>query len=368
MSHCLILQQYDDFYIGADSAGSIKINDSFYRTSNNMQKIFTLGTDIYFCSGIDRYVDACNKYINEHFINTIDVVYLRNFLKNTFVARNLNSKELVCFDVEILLCRIEDGISKVYHFAQYNNFDIVVYEGRKDQINIVCGGCKTQDGFNTTKNTIACGNVKLIYTTVFRNLLDERIGGYLSVYHKNDLFYQIQLDEVQIDTHLVLSDAVVSGFISGSVIEGGSLRIGGQEGDKGTFIVNNDGSVQILGPEGNAKYAAKELEDAYRFQILLEYDGSTVFLNRNDDCIITCKVYDNTVDITDEVLAQSGSSFVWSKSLDSTWEPTYVTDTGGEAIPNKILITHEDVERNASFACAVTFDETKFTTEGGASE
>jgi hypothetical protein len=160
----------------------------------------------------------------------------------------------------------------------------------------------------------------------------------------------------------VLSDAVVSGFISGSVIEGGSLKIGGQEGDKGTFIVNSDGSVQILGPEGNAKYATKELEDAYRFQILLEYDGLTVFLNRSDNCIITCKVYDNAVDITDKVLAQTGSEFKWSKSLDSTWTPTYVKDAGGKAIPNKILITHEDVERNAQFACAVTFDETKFTT------
>lgn len=166
----------------------------------------------------------------------------------------------------------------------------------------------------------------------------------------------------------VLSDAVVSGFISGSVIEGGSLKIGGQEGDKGTFIVNSDGSVQILGPEGNAKYATKELEDAYRFQILLEYDGLTVFLNRSDNCTVTCKVYDNAVDITDKVLAQTGSEFKWSKSLDFNWTPTYVKDTGGNAITNKILITHEDVERNASFACSVTFDETKFTTEGGASE
>ena len=163
----------------------------------------------------------------------------------------------------------------------------------------------------------------------------------------------------------VLSDAVVSGYISGSEIFGGRMEIGG---DAGRFIVNEDGSVQILGPEGNAKYATKELEDAYRFQILLEYDGLTVFLNRSDNCIITCKVYDNAVDITDKVLAQTGSEFKWSKSLDSTWTPTYVKDAGGEAIPNKILITHEDVERNAQFACSVTFDETKFTTEGGASE
>lgn len=163
----------------------------------------------------------------------------------------------------------------------------------------------------------------------------------------------------------VISDAVVSGYISGSTIEGGNLRIGGTGG---TFIVNNDGSVEILGPEGSTKYAAKELEDAYRFQVILEYNGSTVLLNKNDECTVTCKVYDNVTDITDKVLAQSGSSFIWSKSFDSTWTPTYVEDAGGKVILNKILITHEDVERNASFACSVTFDETKFNTEGGASE
>lgn len=157
----------------------------------------------------------------------------------------------------------------------------------------------------------------------------------------------------------VLSDAVISGYIQGSEIFGGRMEIGG---DGGRFIVNEDGSVQILGPGGDAKYAAKELEDAYRFQILLEYNGSTVFLNRSDNCTITCKVYDNAVDITDQVIAQTGSSFVWSKTLDASWEPTYVKDHGGKEIVNKILITHEDVERNASFACAVSFDETKFTT------
>ena len=157
----------------------------------------------------------------------------------------------------------------------------------------------------------------------------------------------------------VLSDAVVSGYISGSEIFGGRMEIGG---DAGRFIVNEDGSVQILGPEGSTKYAAKELEDAYRFQVLLEYDGSTVFLNRSDNCTVTCKVYDNAIDITDKVIAQTGSTFIWSKSFDSNWEPTYATDAGDKNIVNKILITHEDVERNASFTCSVSFDETQFTT------
>ena len=84
MSLCLILQQYNNFYIGADSAGSIKINDSFYRTSNNMQKIFRLGSDIYFCSGVSNNVNLCNKWICENNYYSINIEKLKGFLKCTF--------------------------------------------------------------------------------------------------------------------------------------------------------------------------------------------------------------------------------------------------------------------------------------------
>ena len=166
----------------------------------------------------------------------------------------------------------------------------------------------------------------------------------------------------------VLSDAVVSGFISGSVIEGGSLKIGGQEGDKGTFIVNNDGSVQILGPEGTEMYAGKALENAYRFQTRLTYDGLTIFTDINHKCTITCHVYDTNKpivngiedqEITSDIISKGGT-FIWNRSLsgsDDTWEPTFVNNK-----PNIILIQRKDVERNAQFDCVVEFEESKFNT------
>ena len=162
----------------------------------------------------------------------------------------------------------------------------------------------------------------------------------------------------------VLSDAIVSGFISGSVIEGGHLKIGGTGG---TFIVNEDGSVQILGPDNTEMYAGKALENAYRFQTRLEYDGLTVFTDINDTCTITCHVYDSNKpittngikdqEITNEVIA-NGGTFTWKRSLGSsggTWSPTYVNNK-----PNVIVVKHTDVERNAQFDCVVEFDETKF--------
>lgn len=162
----------------------------------------------------------------------------------------------------------------------------------------------------------------------------------------------------------VLSDAVVSGYISGSVIEGGNLRIGGTGG---TFIVNEDGSVQILGPENEELYAGKALENAYRFQTRLTYDGLTIFTDINHECTITCHVYDTNKPILDkgiedqEITAEvisKGGTFTWNRALsgsNSDWEPTLV-----DGKPNVILIKRKDVERNAQFDCVVEFDETKF--------
>ena len=162
----------------------------------------------------------------------------------------------------------------------------------------------------------------------------------------------------------VLSDAVVSGYISGSVIEGGNLRIGGTGG---TFIVNEDGSVQILGPENEELYAGKALENAYRFQTRLTYDGLTIFTDINHECTITCHVYDTNKPIVDkgiedqEITAEvisKGGTFTWNRALsgsNSDWEPTLV-----DGKPNVILIKRKDVERNAQFDCVVEFDETKF--------
>ena len=172
-----------------------------------------------------------------------------------------------------------------------------------------------------------------------------------------------------------IAEYVTAQIIEGKHIVGGSLRIGGQEDSKGTFIVNEDGSVQILGPEGSDMYAGKALENAYRFQTRLTYDGLTIFTDINHKCTITCHVYDTNKpignngiedqEITDEVIAKGGT-FTWNRSLSGSnndWEPTLVDNK-----PNVILIKHTDIERNAQFDCVVEFEESKFNTEGGASE
>ena len=169
-----------------------------------------------------------------------------------------------------------------------------------------------------------------------------------------------------------IAEYVTADTIEGKFISGGSLEIGGTGG---TFKVNKDGSVQILGPNNEDIYAGKALENSYRFQTRLTYDGLTVFTDINHECKITCHVYDTNKpigdngiadqEITDEIIT-NGGTFTWNRSLsgsNATWKPTFV-----DGKPNVILIKHTDIERNAQFDCIVDFEESKFNIEGGASE
>ena len=160
----------------------------------------------------------------------------------------------------------------------------------------------------------------------------------------------------------LLADAVVSGFIKGSIIEGGQLKIGGEGG---TFIVHEDGSVEILGPDQNSIYAAKGdvsvLQQALKYKTEIIYEGSTVFSDINDACIMTCKVYrlnDTTGQYDDDITSklQNNATFTWIRDP-SPWTPTKTPQTDSTLKFNQIKITHEDVKKNAQFSCQVQFDD-----------
>ncbi len=155
----------------------------------------------------------------------------------------------------------------------------------------------------------------------------------------------------------LIAQMVLSGYIKGSVIEGGSLRVGGSGG---TFIVNEDGSVQILGPDAETPvYATKDSVDlvnqARQYHTELEYVGSTIFTEPGQSCKITCRVFSWDEEITTKL--PQGTTFKWTRSSnadDSIWNLNHIyTDI------NTITITNEDIEKNAQFHCVCTFDETQ---------
>ena len=158
-------------------------------------------------------------------------------------------------------------------------------------------------------------------------------------------------DGVEESMYGLIADAVVSGYVKGSVIEGGSLKIGGTGG---TFIVNEDGSVQILAADAKTSVYATQndmdlVSQARQYHIELSYDGSTIFGKPNQTCTITCKVYKWDEDITSKL--PSGTIFTWLRngvSYATTNTPTFT-------------VQNKDIEANAQFACQITFDETKIT-------
>lgn len=157
----------------------------------------------------------------------------------------------------------------------------------------------------------------------------------------------------------VLSDAVVSGYIQGSEIFGGRMEIGGEAG---RFIVHENGSVEILGPDAKTPvYATQDevdlINQATQYRTSLEYTGTTIFTEPGQTCTITCRVFNWDDEITDKL--PTGTVFKWvrsSNASDTLWNNSHTyTDI------NTITITNEDIEKNAQFYCECTFDETKLS-------
>ena len=147
----------------------------------------------------------------------------------------------------------------------------------------------------------------------------------------------------------LLADAVVSGYVKGSVIEGGSLKIGGTGG---TFIVHEDGSVQILAADAKTPVYATQsdvdlINNARQYHIELVYDNSTMFNQPGQTCTLECRVYEWDEDITSKL--PSGTVFSWLRN-----GTVYKTTT----IPT-MTVTNSDIDRNAIFSCSITFDETQ---------
>lgn len=163
--------------------------------------------------------------------------------------------------------------------------------------------------------------------------------------------FKITQDGQEVYRWGLLSDAVVGGYIEGSQIKGGSLEIGGEGG---TFKVNPDGSVEILGADGNSTYATKsDFQQAVGWTIEITSDGPTIFTDKNQITTLSCKVYNQGEDKTGTI---SSSKFKWIRtsadtSSDSIWNSKHIgTKT--------ITITHSDIENNATICCKVDIETT----------
>lgn len=170
----------------------------------------------------------------------------------------------------------------------------------------------------------------------------------------------------------LLAQAVIAGYIEGSQILGGTIRIGLQKDGSYAFEVHEDGTVTMSGGSSIAGYAKEEdvnkindkvieiitkvdninLSKMYRVEIISS--GPTVISSPTDKSILTCKVYSLDVDITETL---DSTFFNWKRvsnhiDMDEIWN----------AMPEhqgvkSITIDADDVIDNSSFSCEVDLPE-----------
>jgi hypothetical protein len=166
----------------------------------------------------------------------------------------------------------------------------------------------------------------------------------------------------------LLAQAVIAGYIEGSSMVGGTIKIGLQDDGKYAFEVREDGSVTMNGGSSIAGYATKDevskveqkIDDiggsvsAKMYRVEIATEDPTIISTSADSATMTCKVYSWDTDITNTLNA---SLFNWkrvsgNKELDDIWSA--MPDHQGV---KSITINSDDVIGNSSFICEVDLPE-----------
>lgn len=249
MSSCLIITQGNKMFIGADTACSIKTKDGYKRLSDNMLKLFSLGQNVFFCSGKKTDAEKCINWIYKTFVDEIDIVQLKKFLIDEF--SNSNTTDDV-FNIEFILCNYDNY--NVIQLSQYNDFEPIIYE-YSNQLRVICGGYKTNNSFLMAKKNILLNkSTTEIYKNVFEDISDECVGGNLIIYNSPIDFVTIKIKERDIsyackenDIFLLTSDFVTSGVVNGSQIIGGEIFSENYTATSGTYFNLNSGNFSLAG-------------------------------------------------------------------------------------------------------------------------
>ena len=161
----------------------------------------------------------------------------------------------------------------------------------------------------------------------------------------------------------LLADALVGGYIQGTNIVGGTLKIG--DGTQNLFLVDTKGNVTIKQGGKNMYEAITAIDTAYRYSIQLSFEGNTVFGTLGQSTAITAKIFRRSEEITTKCKEQ-GVIVHWTRASsgdDSTWKPIY-KNTGTSSYSNptdtyQIIIKNNDIPNTAQISCYIEPTETQ---------
>ena len=168
--------------------------------------------------------------------------------------------------------------------------------------------------------------------------------------------FEVEIDEQKYRMYGLLADALIGGYIQGTEIRGGNLRIG--DGSNNYFQVDENGDVKIV-QAGKEKYASADavtiIDSAYKYSIQISHTGKAVFSTKNDTATMTATIYRRGVDVTDE-FKSAGVIVYWEKNPSETnWVPNYVT----QGNTYSIILDSDDVQNSAQISCYIDPTDTQ---------
>ena len=148
----------------------------------------------------------------------------------------------------------------------------------------------------------------------------------------------------------LISDAVLAGYIEGSTIQGGTIRIGERPDGKYNFEVNENGEITFYGGKGISSSGDEIDLDVYNTTVEVTANR-TIFDSNTQSITLTCKVYSYDVDITNNY---NSSAFHWIRSTgnissDDMWNESHYNASSN----NTLTITSNDISDVTFFMCQV---------------
>jgi len=251
MSSCLILQDKDRLFIGADSALVLSDNESFVRIDETREKIFHIYNSLIFCSGNIFLVEKTIDFIKT--LLAIDVDKISEFLKSLNFKKNKN-----IFNIELIICIKNKDIINVFQISEYNSFDIVKNDKVEKDVRILAGGIETKKCLDISTEKLINGvDVKNIFVDTYNRLSCEKIGGVLKVWEISDdikVFYEGDICDYR-NVHSLVAETVVGNLIAGNQLtitnEASTFTVDatGVSMTNGAISVNQDNSKIYIDPD-----------------------------------------------------------------------------------------------------------------------
>lgn len=241
MSSCLIIQEKNRLFIGADSAISVKYNDKYLRYNNDGEKLYKIKNEILFISGNMELAEIALFYYK----NVNNIFDFSDKLKE--ICENYKSNNI--FNLEIMIAGTKNDSTYVYQISEYNKFYPKLYTVDNNCINVLCGGLSTEKLNNIVIDKIKAKNeLHKIFLDSYKEISNENIGGKLTVYEVNvntgiNVFFKSNIDNYinnvfntdKKNMHLLVADTIV-----GRLLLSEKLIV---SNPSGTYTIDENGMI-----------------------------------------------------------------------------------------------------------------------------